>query len=121
MSDNRGEYTSNEFGIFCRDVGIKRDLTTPYNSQQNDVPERKNRKIIEPTKTMIHDQDLPMHLWDEETWTIVYVQNILSHSAHGFNTPGDMLKRNNPKQFSSYMALMCDLAEKEPTWFVESI
>jgi transposase InsO family protein len=29
--DNGGEYTSNEFGIFCRDVGIKRELTTPYN------------------------------------------------------------------------------------------
>ena len=32
-SDNGGEYTSNEFGRFCRDVGIKRELTTPYNPQ----------------------------------------------------------------------------------------
>jgi hypothetical protein len=32
-SDNGGEYTSNEFGIFCRDVKIKRELTTPYNPQ----------------------------------------------------------------------------------------
>jgi transposase InsO family protein len=31
--DNGGEYTSKEFGIFCRDVGIKRELTTPYNPQ----------------------------------------------------------------------------------------
>jgi hypothetical protein len=70
---------------------------------------------MEAVKTMIHDQDTPMHLWDEATRTIVYVQNILSHSAHGFKTPEDMFKRNNPKPFSSYMALMCDLAEKEPT------
>jgi len=42
-SDNGGEYTSNEFGIFWRDVGIKRDLTTPYNPQQNGVEKRKNR------------------------------------------------------------------------------
>jgi transposase InsO family protein len=27
-SDNGGEYTSNEFRIFCRDVGIKRELTS---------------------------------------------------------------------------------------------
>jgi hypothetical protein len=27
----------------------------------------------------------------------------------------------NPKPFSSYMALMCDLLEKEPTCFEESI
>ena len=36
-SDNGGEYTSNEFGSFCIDVGIKRELTTPYNPQQNGV------------------------------------------------------------------------------------
>jgi transposase InsO family protein len=28
-SDNGGEYTSKEFVSFCRDVGIKRELTTP--------------------------------------------------------------------------------------------
>jgi hypothetical protein len=72
-SDNGGDYTSNEFGIFCIDVGIKRDLTTPYNPQQNGVAERKNRTIMEALKTMIHDQDLPMHLWVEATRTVVYV------------------------------------------------
>jgi hypothetical protein len=65
-SDNGGEYTSNEFGSFCRDVGIKRELTTPYNPQQNGVAERKNRTIMEAVKTMIHDQDLPMHLFSHE-------------------------------------------------------
>ena len=32
-SDNGGEFTSNEFNDFCREVGIKRELTTPYNPQ----------------------------------------------------------------------------------------
>jgi transposase InsO family protein len=36
-SANGGEYTSNKFGSFCIDDGIKRDLTTPYNPQQNGV------------------------------------------------------------------------------------
>jgi hypothetical protein len=31
--DNEGEYTSNEFEIFCKDVEIKRKFTTPYNPQ----------------------------------------------------------------------------------------
>jgi hypothetical protein len=39
---------------------------------------------MEVVNTMIHDQDLPMHLWEEATRTIVYVQNRLSHSALGF-------------------------------------
>jgi hypothetical protein len=36
-SDNGGEYTSKEFVNFCKDVEIKRELTTPYNPQQNGV------------------------------------------------------------------------------------
>jgi hypothetical protein len=84
--DNGGECTSNEFGRFCRDARIKRDLTTPYNPQQHGVAERKNRTIMEAMETMIHDQYLPMHLWAEATRTTIYVQNILSHSALGFKT-----------------------------------
>jgi transposase InsO family protein len=85
-SDNGGEYTSKEFVNFCKDVGIKRELTTPYNPQQNGVAERKNRTIMEAVKTMIHDQDLPMCLWAEGAMTVVYVQNRLSHSALGLKT-----------------------------------
>jgi transposase InsO family protein len=96
-SDNGEEYTSNEFGSFWRDVGIKRELTTPYNPQQNGVAERKNRTIMEAVKTMIHDQDLSMHLWAEVTRTTVYVQNILSHSALGFKTPEEMVTGKKPE------------------------
>ena len=43
-SDNGGEFTSNEFKELCKESGIKRELSTPYNPQQNGVEERK--KII---------------------------------------------------------------------------
>jgi transposase InsO family protein len=89
-SDNGGEYTSKEFVKFCKDVGIKRELTTPYNPQQNGVAKRKNRMIMEVMKTMIHDQDLPMCLWAEAAMAIVYVQNRLSHNALGLKTPEEM-------------------------------
>jgi transposase InsO family protein len=52
-SDNGGEYTSKEFVNFCKDVGIKRELTTPYNPQQNGVAERKNRIMLEAVKIKI--------------------------------------------------------------------
>jgi hypothetical protein len=94
-SDNGGEYTSKEFVSFCRDVRIKRELTTPYNPQQNGVAERKNKTIMEAMKTMIHDQDFPMHLWAEAARTIVYVQNKLSHIALGFKTPKEMFSERS--------------------------
>jgi transposase InsO family protein len=68
-SNNGGEYTSNEFKDFCREEGIKRELKTPYNPQQNGVVERKNKSIVEVAKLMIHDQNLPMHLWEEASST----------------------------------------------------
>ena len=37
QSDNGRELTSNEFKDLCKDSKIKRELTTPYNSQQNGV------------------------------------------------------------------------------------
>jgi hypothetical protein len=96
-SDNGGEYTSKEFVNFCKDVGIKRELTTPYNPQQNSVVERKNRTIMEVVKTMIHDQDLPMCLWAEAAMATIYVQNRLSHSALGLKTQEEMFTGKKPE------------------------
>ena len=67
--------------FFSREAGIKRELTTPYNLQQNGVAERNSKTIMEFMKAMIHYQYLPMHLWDEAARTIVYVQNKISHSS----------------------------------------
>jgi transposase InsO family protein len=96
-SDNGGEYTSKEFVNFCKDAGIKRELTTPYNPQQNSVAKRKNITIMEVVKTMIHDQDLPMCLWAKGAMTVVYVQNGLSHNALGFKTPEEMFTGKKPE------------------------
>ena len=60
------------------------------------LQKEKNRTIMEVVKTMIHDQDLPMHMWDEEARTTMYVQNILSHSALGFKTPQKMYTGKKP-------------------------
>jgi transposase InsO family protein len=41
-SNNGGEFTSDEFEAFYIEVGIKREISAPYNPQQNGVGERKN-------------------------------------------------------------------------------
>jgi hypothetical protein len=52
---------------------------------------------MEAVKTMIHDQDIPMHLWVEVAQIVVYVQNILSHRALGFKTHEEMFSGKNPE------------------------
>ena len=96
-SDNGGEFIGGEFKSFCTEAGIKRELTTPYNPQQNGVAERKNQTIMEALKAMIHDQDLPMHLWAEAARTVVYVQNRSPHQAIGNKTPEEVFSGEKPE------------------------
>ena len=48
---------------------------------------------MEAVNTMIHDQDLPMHLWDEAARTTVYVKNRLSHYSLEFKTLEELYTR----------------------------
>ena len=54
-SDNGEQFTSNEFKDFYKKVGIRRELTIPYNPQHNGVAERNNRTIMEVVKSKFHD------------------------------------------------------------------
>ena len=94
-SDNGGEFTSNEFKELCKELGIKRELSTPYNPQHNGVAEWKNRTILEAAKSMLHDQDLPMHLWVEAARTAVYVRNRTPHRVLENKTPEEVFSGKN--------------------------
>jgi transposase InsO family protein len=52
-SNNGREYTSKEFDSFCIEAEIKRELTMPYNQQQNGVAKRKYGSIVEIAKAMV--------------------------------------------------------------------
>jgi hypothetical protein len=96
-SDNGGEYTSKEFMDFCAGEGIRRELTVPYNPQQNGVAERKNRAIVEAARAMLHDQGLPLFLWAEACYTAVYLQNRSPHRAVGSMTPKEAFSGKKPE------------------------
>ena len=61
------------FTDFCDKEGIRREWTTPYNSEQNGLEERKNKTIVEATRVMLYDQDMPIFLWTEAYNTTIYV------------------------------------------------
>ena len=95
-SDNGGEYVSNDFKDFCAQEGIRREWTVPYNPQQNEVAERKNRSIVGAARSMLHDQSLPFFLWAEACSTAVYLQNRSPHRVLGSKTPEEAFTGKKP-------------------------
>ena len=95
--DNRGEYTSKEFDGFCRQEGLKRQLTVSYTPEKNGVVERKNRSIVGASRAMLHDQSLPFFLWDEACSTAIYLLNRSPHRVVGNMIHGEFFSRKKPK------------------------
>nr|GEY91111.1 retrovirus-related Pol polyprotein from transposon TNT 1-94 [Tanacetum cinerariifolium] len=71
-----GEFLSKEFIDFCDEHGIKRELTAPYTPEQNGVAERKNKTVVEMTRSMMKSKGLPNSFWAERVTTSVYLLNI---------------------------------------------
>jgi transposase InsO family protein len=72
-SDNGGDYSLRQFVDLCAQHGIRRQMTVPYNPQQNGVAERKNWAITGVGRSMLHDQSFPLYLWEEACATAIYL------------------------------------------------
>ena len=55
--------------------GILHQTICPYSPQQNGVAERKNRHILEATRSFSIDGNVPSHLWGETMSSAVYLIN----------------------------------------------
>ncbi|KAG8491339.1 hypothetical protein CXB51_014517 [Gossypium anomalum] len=64
-TDNGIEYTSAQFQAFYDEVGIKHQLTNTYTPQRNGVSERKNRSLMDMTRCLMFEKNLPKTLWAE--------------------------------------------------------
>lgn len=64
-TDRGGEFLSHEFQDYCEKHGIKRHLTAPYSPQQNGVVERRNRTLLEMTRSILKHMNMPNYIWGE--------------------------------------------------------
>ena len=95
-SDNGTEYTSNKFDKFFHDAGIEHQYTTPYTPQQNGISEQKNRTIMEMTRCLLFEKDLPKKFWAEAVNTTVFLLNRLPTKALQNKTPYEAWRCYNP-------------------------
>jgi transposase InsO family protein len=79
------EYTSGEFVAFCEQHGIRKEKIAAYSPHQNGLAERRNRSILEKTRSMLLGVGAPAFLWVEAAKTAVY---LLNHSLTKKNAGG---------------------------------
>lgn len=96
-SDNGGEYTSDEFKLYCSQYGIRHAKTVPRTPQHNGVAERMNRTIIEKVRCMLKMSDLPKTFWAEAVQTAVYLINRSPSIPLGLDIPEGAWKGCDPK------------------------
>ncbi|GJS02865.1 retrovirus-related pol polyprotein from transposon TNT 1-94 [Tanacetum coccineum] len=62
-TDNGIEFRNTELENFCDEKGISQNFSSPYTPEQNGVAERKNRTLIEASRTMLNGSVLSKHFW----------------------------------------------------------
>jgi hypothetical protein len=72
-NDRGGEYEAMD--SFCKASGIRHLYTMPYKPQQNGISERRNRTLMDMTRSMMAYADLPIHFWGEALSTAAYILN----------------------------------------------
>jgi len=97
ISDNGGEFKSNDFMNFCKYHGIKRQFTTPYTPQQNGVAERKNRTIVEMARSMLQGSKLGNQFWEDVVHTSIYLLNRSPTKVVRNVTPEELWSGRKPR------------------------
>lgn len=95
-TDRGGEFTSNEFNTFCENSGVKRHLTAPYTLQQNGVVERRNRTLLEMTRSMLKHRSMPNWFWGEAIRHSAYLLNRIATRALKDRTPYELFHIKKP-------------------------
>ncbi|KAF4147553.1 Integrase core domain [Phytophthora infestans] len=75
VSDNGGEYLSDQLKNFCELNGISQHTTSSYTPEQNGMAEVRYRILFNKVRTMLIDSNAPKQLWAEALLSVVYLQN----------------------------------------------
>jgi len=64
--DHGGEFLLREFIVFCKDNGIKRQLTMAHTLEQNGFVDQKNYTVVKNLGSMLNGKELPNSFWVKE-------------------------------------------------------
>ncbi|KAL8107160.1 hypothetical protein AgCh_023822 [Apium graveolens] len=64
-TNNGGEFTSKDFARYFEEARITRHFSAPYSSQLNGMVERRNRTLIEMSRSLLKEMKMSNYLWGE--------------------------------------------------------
>ena len=62
-TDKGREYLSDQFTGLCEEKGMRRQLTIPRTLQQNGIAEKMNRNLLDMSRSMMVQANLPISFW----------------------------------------------------------
>jgi len=89
-SDTGREYDNKKVKNFCKDNGIEKIYSPPYNPENNGLAERYNQTIISSTKTILFWTKLSDNFWDFAIQYSNYIYNKIPHSGIGNKIPDEV-------------------------------
>jgi transposase InsO family protein len=90
-TDNGTEFINQKFSNFTKSRGIIHQTSCVYTPQQNGVFERKNRHLLEMTRTLLFQNNAPKIFWSDAVLTATYLINRLPSANLSFKSPLEIL------------------------------
>jgi transposase InsO family protein len=95
-SDNGTEFKNTQVEDYLDEEGFKHEFSAPYTPQQNGVAKRKNRTLIEMTRTILDEYKTSNRFWAEVVNTSYHATNRLYLHKLLKKTPYELLTCNKP-------------------------
>ena len=95
-SDNAKEYFSMPFSSYMSSHGILHQSSCAYTPQQHRVAERKNRHLVEITRTLLLHHKVPQRFWEDVILAACYLINRILSSVLLDQIPHSTLLPNQP-------------------------
>ena len=95
-SDNGTEYMSKDMSNYLHSNGILHQTSCVGTPQQNGISERKNRDLLEKTRAIMLQMNVPKAFWSYGALTAAYLINRLPSRVLDFKSPLEVLQDKIP-------------------------
>jgi transposase InsO family protein len=95
-SDNGSEFTNTRIDELCDDFRIRHQFSAKYTPQSNGFVERKNRTLIDMTRSILSEYNVSQSFWAEAINTPCYCSKRLYCHLLKEKTPYELLNGRKP-------------------------